>query len=158
MPMQTLQCKFIHVFCTVAVALPLFPWSQQIHGSAVESKSRLSPEWSGAPPDTALACILNFGQRMRRRPFVSVCLSLFSSSLSCFFGEGNIPFSSCTVFTSFSSLSLFSNCQRNSRINLNSSVLEVLPNLLLVFFLVPFPFSQAHKHEEIDKAASLYSL
>lgn len=72
--------------------------------------------------------------------FLTASLSFFSTSLSCFFGEGNIQFFSYTVFTYFSSLSLFSNCQRNLSINLNSSVLEILPNLLLFFFFYLFPF------------------
>lgn len=33
----------------------------------------------------------------------------------------------------------------------------MVPNVRL-FLLVPFSFSQTHKHEEINKAASLYSL
>lgn len=67
-------------------------------------------------------------------------LTLFSSFLSCFLRDGNIQFSSCSGFISFSSLSLFSNGQRHLRINLNSIILEILPNLSVFFFSCAFSF------------------
>lgn len=69
------------------MALALFPRSQQIHGSAMESGSRLSLEQSGAPLDTALNCIFNFRRRMRRRSFVSVCLTVTLFQFLIFFGK-----------------------------------------------------------------------